>query len=230
MVPSARAASSVTVIVPVLNDDAVLDALLSQLQPWALRCVVVDGTPSAETAALVARHGQCYVHGQRGRGAQIATGCAATDSDWLWVLHADSCVDQPLVAALLAVCGGPPAWGRCDVRIPGLAMVAWFMNRRSRWTGICTGDQAMFFHRSLLDDVGGFPVQPLMEDVELSRRLKRAHGDAFRPLKVAVGTSPRRWRRQGVVRTVLRMWWYRTRYFCGADPVALYQAYYGTTR
>lgn len=84
----------------------------------------------------------------------------------------------------------------------------------------------MFFHADLLDTIGGFPQQLLMEDIEVSRRLKASAPSAFVALRAVVETSPRRWRKAGVMQTVLMMWIYRCRYFLGADPTVLARAYY----
>jgi hypothetical protein len=120
-----------------------------------------------------------------------------------------------------------PAWGRFDVAIAGrhplLPVVAWLMNRRSRLTGIATGDQALFVRRDVFEAVGGFPDIPLMEDIALSRRLKRAG----RPLclRERVITSGRRWESRGVLRVVVLMWRLRLAYFLGCDPARLAAAY-----
>ena len=118
-------------------------------------------------------------------------------------------------------------WGRFDVRIAGrhpmLRVVAAMMNTRSRWTGIATGDQALFVRKSVFERVGGFPDQALMEDVELSRRLRMLSPPAC--LRQRVVTSGRRWEAQGVWRTIVLMWWLRWRYWRGAPPELLAQAY-----
>jgi ABC-type glycerol-3-phosphate transport system substrate-binding protein len=102
-------------------------------------------------------------------------------------------------------------------------MVASLMNLRSQLTGIATGDQAMFVNRAAFEAAGGFPDQPLMEDIALSKRLKRLG----RPLCLAarVTTSGRRWEAHGVIRTVLLMWRVRLAYFFGAEPAALARRY-----
>ena len=108
-----------------------------------------------------------------------------------------------------------------------LALVAAMMNARSRLTGIATGDQGIFVQRALFETVGGYPDQPLMEDIELSRRLQRAAGA---PLHLApkIVTSGRRWEREGPWRTILAMWRIRFAYWRGADPAQL-AARYRTT-
>lgn len=162
-----------------------------------------------------------------GRGAQIALGARQTNRSWIWVLHADTRVTASNVEALtraIAQCG----WGRFDVHLSGsrhtYRIVEWMMNLRSALTGICTGDQGMFVHRSLLQEVGGIPDQPLMEDIELSKRLRRIE-KPFR-IRSQLTTSVRKWEQEGVLATIFRMWSFRLRYFLGAQPNALYQDYY----
>ena len=118
-------------------------------------------------------------------------------------------------------------WGRFDVRFdsqrPLLRWVAWMMNLRSRLTGIATGDQAIFMSRAAFDSVGGFPEQALMEDIELSRKLKKTGAPAC--LKTTVVTSARRWETHGAWRTILLMWRLRWAYWRGAHPARLAQRY-----
>ena len=98
------------------------------------------------------------------------------------------------------------------------------MNLRSRLTGIATGDQAIFLCREIFQSVGGFPDIDLMEDVALSKILKKRYGHPF-CLKRKVLTSSRRWEKHGVLRTILQMWYLRFVYFLGADPNRLALSY-----
>jgi hypothetical protein len=143
-------------------------------------------------------------------------------------LHADTRL--PPEADRLVLDGlrsGGWRWGRFDVRIDGrsllLPMVAAFMNWRSLVTGIATGDQAIFVTRAAFQSAGGFPDIALMEDVALSKRLRRLG----RPLCIAARavTSGRRWDERGVIRTVLLMWRLRLAFFFGAEPAALARRY-----
>lgn len=228
------------VVIPVYDDDSALLGLLEQLDELTLENraalqgleivrMVVDGAAQQSTATLAA-HRATYLCSPAGRGEQIAAGVAECDAQWVWVLHADTRITQQAFSYVLQlVSNGLPGWGRFDVSIDGLGLVAWLMNWRSRFSRICTGDQAMFFAVDLLRAAGGFPAQPLMEDIEVSKRLKRTSGPFHAP-RIAVQASARRWQQHGVLRTVLFMWWTRLRYRCGVSAHALYNDYYGKTR
>jgi rSAM/selenodomain-associated transferase 2 len=164
----------------------------------------------------------------RGRASQMNAGAAHASGDILVFLHADTCLPEDAVLCMLDQMARREAtWGHFDVRIDGrhflLPLVAALMNRRSRLTGIATGDQAIFVRRDAFLALGGYSDIPLMEDIELSRRLKQVS----RPLCVAkrISTSGRRWEKHGVVRTILLMWRLRTVYFLGADPRGLANRY-----
>jgi rSAM/selenodomain-associated transferase 2 len=160
----------------------------------------------------------------RGRALQMNVGAAKANGDVLLFLHADTRLPgeaERLVLDGLARSGH--AWGRFDVVIEGrhpmLRLVAAMMNLRSRLTGIATGDQAIFVKRDAFQAAGGFPEIPLMEDIALSKRLKR--GGRPLCLRERATTSGRRWETHGVFRTILLMWRLRLAYFLGADPAAL---------
>lgn len=226
----------VSVVIPVLDDVAPLIHLLDELSDGAARgfeVIVVDGGSADGSADAAAARGARLVEAAAGRGIQLAAGARAARGTWLWLLHADSSGIARALDFLLelgaAPAQPPEAWGRFDVYFPdggaALKVVAWFMNQRSRLTGICTGDQGMFVHADLLCAAGGVPEQPLMEDVELSSRLKRL-GAPMTPPEV-VFSSARRWQRRGVAATVVSMWRFRLRYWLGADPARLAREYYG---
>jgi rSAM/selenodomain-associated transferase 2 len=222
-----------SIIVPALDEAAGIAAVLDRLRPLRAaghEVLVVDGGSGDATAALAAPLADRVLEALRGRASQMNAGAATASGDVLVFLHADTRLPEGadrLIRDGLAARG--QVWGRFDVRIEGthplLGVVAWLMNRRSRWTGIATGDQAMFVRRDAFAAVGGFPPLALMEDVALSARLKRLG----RPLciRARVVTSGRRWERHGVLRTILLMWWLRLRYFLGDSPERLAQVYYG---
>jgi hypothetical protein len=146
----------------------------------------------------------------------------------LLFLHADTTLPADAPAAIAQALAWGADWGRFDVCIAGrsrmLPVVAAFMNRRSRWTGIATGDQAIFVRRTLFNSLGGFPDQPLREDIELSRRL-RQRGHAPACLRQRVVTSGRRWDERGAWRTILLMWRLRWQYWRGTPAETLARMY-----
>lgn len=220
-----------SIIVPALNEALSIVDHLAGLQPLRHRgaeVIFADGGSSDGTAELASSRVDAVVTAPRGRARQMNAGAARARGDVLLFLHADTRL-PPAADALVqrVLAAGAPAWGRFDVAIAGrhrlLPVVAWCMNRRSRLTGIATGDQALFVRRDVFEAVGGFPDIPLMEDVALSRRLKRAG----RPLclRQRVVTSGRRWESRGVLRVVVLMWRLRLAYFLGCDPARLAAAY-----
>jgi rSAM/selenodomain-associated transferase 2 len=223
--------TAVSVVIPVLDDAHALTRLLDDLRLLGsdlLEVIVVDGGSQDESALRAESAGATLVRcSPPSRGAQLQAGARASRGDWIWFLHADSRVRLPALTFIRSQ--RAPGWGRFDVhfepRVAGLGMVAALMNWRSRATGICTGDQGIFVHRQLLERVGGVPEQPLMEDVELSARLCRV----ARPVcsRVRLTSASRRWARDGVVRTIVRMWQLRLRYWLGAGPEVLARDYYG---
>jgi rSAM/selenodomain-associated transferase 2/rSAM/selenodomain-associated transferase 1 len=223
--------NSLSIIVPVLNESAgILDALqaLVPMRSRGVEVIVVDGGSDDGTADLVRASGMAdaVIQTTRGRAVQMNAGAGVAHGDVLLFLHADTRLPPGADALVLqAMEGTEPArgWGRFDVTIEGahpmLGVIAWSMNRRSRLTGIATGDQAMFMRRDAFDSVGGFPPIALMEDIAMSARLKRLSSPVC--LAERVRTSGRRWESRGVLRTMLGMWWMRLRYFFGAEPAQL---------
>lgn len=218
------------IVMPALDEAAGIVPILQALQPLRARgveVVLADGGSSDGTAALAAAYVDTVVVAPRGRALQMNAGVARTRADALLFLHADTRLPARADGLVLQALAGGALWGRFDVRIDGrpwlLRIVAALMNLRSRWSGIATGDQALFVTRRAFDAVGGFPPQPLMEDIELSRRLKRLGRPAC--LRAKVRTSGRRWEARGVWRTVFLMWRLRWRYWRGESPARLAEAY-----
>ena len=216
-----------SIIMPVLDEGegiaGALDAL-AELRALGVEVIVVDGGSRDATVQRARLRADQVLSAPRGRALQMNAGAAKATGDVLLFLHADTRLPgeaERLVLDGLARSGR--AWGRFDVVIDGrhpmLRLVAAMMNLRSRLTGIATGDQAIFVKRDAFQAAGGFPEIPLMEDIALSKRLKRVG----RPLclRERATTSGRRWETHGVFRTILLMWRLRLAYFLGADPAAL---------
>ena len=218
-----------SVIVPVLDEAARIPAALAALQPLRARgheVVVVDGGSADGTLELAQPLADQALSAPRGRAAQMNAGARAARGDAFLFLHADSRLpdgSDALVARALST----RQWGRFDVRISGrafmLRVVGSLMNLRSRLSGIATGDQAMFVTRSCFETLGGFPDQPLMEDIELSKLLRALSWPACIDRRVT--TSGRRWETRGVWRTILLMWRLRWDYWRGVPAQKLADAY-----
>lgn len=224
--------SRISIVLPILNEEAHVAGCLGALRPLRdqnCELIVVDGGSRDRSVALAEPLADRVVVGPKGRAAQMNAGARQAGGDILWFLHADS-RPPPEAAILIRAALAKPGrcWGRFDVRLSGhqplLRVVESSMNLRSRLTGIATGDQGIFVSRNLFEQIGGYPPVALMEDIALSRLLKR-HG---RPvcLHQRLRTSSRRWERDGIPRTILLMWWLRLAYFLGADPGKLARIYY----
>ena len=201
---------------------AALEAL-AVLRARGHEVIVADGGSSDGTAELAAPLCDRVVAAPRGRALQMNAGARPARGDALLFLHADSFLperaDELVLAALQS-----HLWGRFDVvidgRAPLLGVIGFAMNARSRYSGIATGDQAIFVRREAF---AGFPEIALMEDIEFSRRMKRLGRPAC--LRAKVRTSGRRWESRGVLRTVGLMWRLRLAYFLGAHPDDLARRY-----
>lgn len=222
--------SRLSIIVPVLDEANGIAASLVALAPLRARgheVIVVDGGSADDTLALCAGRADAVIVAQRGRARQMNAGAAQAHGDVLLFLHADTTLPDRADACIARALMEGAQWGRFDVKIEGASTmfpsIAALMNLRSRWTGIATGDQAMFVRRELFQHIGGFPDQPLMEDVELSRRLRTNAKPSC--LRERVLTSGRRWEHGGVWRTIVLMWQLRLRYWLGVSPEVLVRAY-----
>jgi rSAM/selenodomain-associated transferase 2 len=220
-----------SIIIPTFNEGAIIRASLKALAPMRSaghEIIVVDGGSHDDTVSNAQPLADRMISCERGRARQMNAGAKAARGNVLVFLHADTLL--PLNADSLIIDGmrqSSKNWGRFDIRLAGrrppLRIVETLMNWRSRLSGISTGDQCLFVRREVFEAIGGFPDIALMEDVAISRLLKR-HG---RPLCIRnkVITSSRRWEQRGILRTVLLMWRLRLGYFFGEDPRHLARLY-----
>jgi len=218
-----------SIIVPMLNEIDTLPELLSHLQKWqrqGCEILLVDGGSDDGSAQVAAAVGFQVIASRRGRARQMNTGAAQARGNLLLFLHADTRLPGDAIE-LIHTALKQHHWGRFDVRISGpaltLRLIAFAMNWRSRITGIATGDQAIFVTKKLFEQVGGFPAQPLMEDIELSRQLRRIGRPCC--LRSKAITSGRRWLTYGVWRTTWLMWRLRWAYWCGVPAEQLARIY-----
>ena len=221
-----------SIVMPVRNEAAGIVQALLPLQELrsALELIVVDGQSQDATRLLAQPLTDQLLESSPGRARQMNTGAAAAQGDWLLFLHADTRLPDGFISLLQEAQDSGADWGRFDVQLEPssalLRLVARMINLRSRLTGVCTGDQALFLRRRLFEQLGGYAEIPLMEDVELSKRLRRVS----RPFCIAtpLTTSSRRWQQHGTLRTILLMWRLRLLYWLGVAPERLAESYRST--
>jgi rSAM/selenodomain-associated transferase 2 len=219
-----------SIIIPCLNEGRNLQRCLLDLQPLRSaghELILVDGGSREGALETMRAYVDKLLYLSPGRAQQMNAGAMAARGDIYWFLHADSQIGEGMANSIMEVIAGKLMWGRFDVSLSGshplLRVIERMMNWRSCFSGIATGDQGIFIQRLLFEKVGGFPEQPLMEDVEISRRLKRITPPVC--LSGPLVTSSRRWERQGILRTILLMWMLRFAYWVGVSPKYLVRLY-----
>jgi rSAM/selenodomain-associated transferase 2 len=219
-----------SVVVPMLNEASAIANTLGAIRRGApdAEIVVVDG--GSTDASVAAAQPLCdYVFvATRGRARQMNAGARASHGDVLVFVHADTIVPSTFAADIASALLDPAVLGgRFDVKLDATALpyrvIGAMISLRSRISRTGTGDQAIFVRRDIFDRLGGFPDLELCEDLEFTRRLKRTGRIAC--LRTQVTTSARRWSRDGVVRTVFRMWMIRAMYLLGVPPARLKRMY-----
>ena len=190
--------------------------------------IAVDGGSTDETLVLLSKSNIRVISAARGRSNQMNEGATVSTGDVLLFLHADTRLPPDYIEKLAIFISSGKPWGRFNVRFddnhPMFRLIASMMNWRSRFTGICTGDQAIFIRRSTFESLNGFADIPLFEDIDLCKRLKSLDWPFC--IKSPVTTPGRRWRTHGFCKTILLMSWLRLLYFFGVSPEKLSQKYY----
>lgn len=220
-----------TIIVPMLNEIAQLPELFAHLLPFqrgGCEIIFSDGGSTDGSAKMAEIAGFTVLQAERGRARQMNAGAARAHGEVLLFLHADTRLPEGAVSHVTnSLAQKDHCWGRFDVCITGrpfmLRVIGQMMNWRSRLTGIATGDQAIFVRRDMFEKLRGFPIQPLMEDVELCKRLLALSKPAC--LAQCVTASGRRWETHGVWRTIVLMWRLRWAYWRGVPASELAKAY-----
>lgn len=228
-----RYAMRISVIIPVLNEEKTIAATLLALQglnPDEL--ILVDGGSTDGTRQVCRQFGVEPFSSSRGRARQMNFGAARATGDVFVFLHADTRLPASAFDDIRFVLNDPQVvGGRFDLQLddsrPTLRLVGFMISLRSRISKVGTGDQAIFVRRNIFTKLGGYPDVPLMEDVALSRALKRE--GAIACLRSRVTTSARRWEQEGVWGTILKMWVLKSLYLAGISPTYL-KRYYGDTR
>jgi rSAM/selenodomain-associated transferase 2 len=226
-----QANTTISIIIPALNEAAHIGKTLralAQIRGRGHEIIVIDGGSADDTMAQARDLADHVLQTSVGRARQMIAGAQQARGEVLWFVHADTRVPANADTLLLAALADERvAWGRFDARLAGrhwlLRVVERMMNWRSCLSGIATGDQGIFVSRAVYDAIGGFADIALMEDIELSRRLRRMSRPAC--VRKAVLTSSRRWEQKGIIRTIVLMWRLRLAYALGADPARLAQRY-----
>lgn len=220
-----------SIIVPTLNEGERLTESVQSLQTFRQRgaeIIVVDGGSNDGSIGKISSQCDAILSSPKGRAIQMNAGAQHANGQHLLFLHADTSL-PPNADKLVHGALANGDWGRFDIQMSNALLpyrvIAWFINCRSRYTKVATGDQALFFHKKFFEQIGGFPSIPLMEDVAISKKARR-HG-RYQALKDRVLTSARRWEQHGIIKTILLMWELRLRYFLGQSPTSLAKRYYG---
>ncbi|NJD38333.1 MAG: glycosyltransferase [Geobacter sp.] len=232
---------SVSVIIPVLHEQERISGLIEHLkgqgsqgsrgqgsEKHGFEIIVVDGDPQDSTIASITDNEVIGITAIKGRGNQLAAGAEVATGSIILMLHADTLLPDGGLQAVTGAVANGTGWGafRLGIDSPELAyrMIEWFVDLRCKLFALPYGDQAIFVTRTSLESIGGIPLLPLMEDVELARRLRKA-GKCFTLLPQRVQTSPRRWQKDGILRRTLKNWLLLLRYLAGADPDKLSRNY-----
>jgi rSAM/selenodomain-associated transferase 2 len=225
-----------SIVIPVLNDADALQCTVAQLQSLrasSVEIIVVDGGSDKNNLVILDQYVAPFVDhflcASRGRALQMNAGAAVAKSDYLLFLHADTILPASFLSLLSRWIDTSVVWGFFRPKLSGEHKLLRWIERgmycRSRLTAVATGDQVLFVRRDVFDRVGGFPSIPLMEDVAMSKCLRRVAAPFV--CQDAVITSSRRWEQRGIIKTILLMWSLRFLYVVGVSPQTLGRWYYG---
>ena len=222
----------ISIIIPVYNEEKTISSCLQSLITWrkqGCEIIFVDGGSDDNTFELAGQYGDHVYMTGKGRAVQMNEGARHAKGEFLLFLHSDTVLPAATDKLIQLIISDKNRWGRFDVTLSGESkayrVLEFFINIRSRITGISTGDQGMFMHKSLFEHANGFPEIPLMEDITLSRILLKNSRPVC--LKERVITSSRRWENNGIIKTILLMWYLRAAYFFGVKPEQLARLYAG---
>ena len=219
----------ISIIIPTLNEEEAIQNLLQQLQAYRQQgheVIVVDGGSHDETVSISKLLADNVISSEAGRALQMNNGATQSKNEILWFLHADTSLPTNVIEVIQKSLT-KNNWGRFNIKLSGsnflFRIIEKMINLRSCISGIATGDQGIFVKRELFESIGGFSEIPLMEDVELSRKIKKISKPVC--IKETLTTSSRRWEKKGILRTILLMWRLRFLYWIGVSPDKLSKLY-----
>ncbi len=219
----------VSIIIPVLNEENSIKELLQQLQVCRQQgheVIVVDGGSHDNTHSVADSLSDKVISSEAGRALQMNNGATQSRHEVLWFLHADTLIPENAIEQIQQALNKSD-WGRFNVKLSGshilFRIIEAMMNVRSCVSGIATGDQGIFVKRKVFRQVNEYSNIPLMEDVDLSRKMKKLSKPVC--LKYTLITSSRRWEKNGISSTILLMWKLRFLYWIGVSPEYLVRQY-----
>jgi rSAM/selenodomain-associated transferase 2/rSAM/selenodomain-associated transferase 1 len=220
---------SISVIIPVFNEASRLKQNLQRLYASfaglaSIEVIICDGG-STDHSVQIASQFPCQITTSKpGRSYQMNAASQLAAGDWLLFLHADTTLPTDWISQLF----DSPQWGFFPVQLSGqhwiFRVIEKAINLRSRLSSIGTGDQALFFKRTLFTSLQGFPYIPIMEDIGICKKARKKHKPSIATDSVV--TSSRRWEKNGITKTIVLMWRLRFSYWLGVDPARLHQLYY----
>lgn len=220
--------SRVSVIMPVLNEEGIIEDTIRSLNDPRLELIVVDGGSRDKTTSIVSRYKVRLIPSIPGRGRQMNHGARCATRDILLFLHGDAKITEKGIDAMLKAIEDPLIIGGAfrlaiDSRSPCLSFVALWANMRSIIFRLPYGDQGIFVRRSVFEEIGGYQDVPIMEDLEFIRRLKRR--GKIRILRESVSVSSRRWDKEGPIYATFRNLILAALFLLGVSPKKLYKWY-----
>jgi rSAM/selenodomain-associated transferase 2 len=223
----------ISIVIPVLHEAASINSLVARIggleHDEKPQIIVVDGDPEGTTIGAIESTDVVRAKSERGRGRQMNEGAKEAQGNVLLFLHADTELPAEALRQITSVMTRQDiVAGAFDLGVKSrrfiFRIIEGIASFRSRVSRIPFGDQAIFIRRDYFNEIGGYDEIPLMEDLEIMRRIKK-RGDKIFIIHTMVMTSPRRWEQEGMLYCTLRNWFIQILYYCGVSPQRLAKYY-----